>query len=137
MLVVDGSESMSYRSDPRGLSKYEYASIIAAGLGYLVLQQADAVGLARFDEQAGHTLRASNNPAQFNAIVKELDSPATGRKTRIRAVLDTLADQLARRHLVVLLSDLFDDVDDIIRGLRHLRHRRHEPVVMHVMDHDG
>jgi uncharacterized protein (DUF58 family) len=126
---------MSYRSDPRGLSKYEYGGILAAGLAYLVLQQADAVGLVRFDEAAHRVLRASNNPSQFNALIKELEQPPAGPKTRIGSVLDNLAEQLERRHLVVIISDLFDDADDLIRGLRHLRHRRHEPIVMHVMDH--
>lgn len=135
MLVVDGSESMSYRSDPHGLTKYEYGSLIAAGLAYLILQQADAVGLVRFDEQPQRVIRTTSNPAQFNSIIRELEQPPSGGKTHIRGVLDALAEQLVRRHIVVLISDLFDDADDLIRGIRHLRHRRHEPIVLHVLDH--
>ncbi|MEE8169941.1 MAG: DUF58 domain-containing protein [Phycisphaerae bacterium] len=135
LLVVDASESMAYRSSPRGLSKYEYASCLAVGLAYLVLQQNDAVGLVTFDEQPGRIVRASNRRGQYQVLQRELDRPPIGKKTRIRQVLDGLAEKLRQRHIVVVLSDLFDDPNDVLRGLRHLRHRRHEPVVLHVMDH--
>ena len=135
MLVVDASESMGYRSNPAGLTKYEYASVIAASLAYLTLQNADAVGMVRFDDRPGRLLKASNNPAQFHTIVHELEQPPRGAKTDVGGVLETLTELLHRRHLVVLLSDLFDSARQIVRGLRRLRHRRHEPIVMHVMDH--
>ena len=135
MIVLDASESMAYRSDARGLSKHEYAGIVAAGIAYLVLQQGDAVGLARFDENAHRVYKATNHPAQFNTIIHELEQPPVGKKTCIRPVLDALAEQLTRRHMVVILSDLFDDPDDILRGIRHLRHCRHEPMVLHILDH--
>jgi uncharacterized protein (DUF58 family) len=135
LLVLDASESMAYRGDARGLSKYEYAAVLAAALSYLVLQQADAVGLAAFDETPGRVLRASNRRGQYAALLQELQRPPGGRATRIRAVLDSLAEQLVHRHLIVILSDLFDRPDEALRGLHHLRHRRHELLVLHVMDH--
>jgi len=36
--------------------------------------------------------------------------------------------------VVVLLSDLFDDVEALQLGLKHLRHRRHEVIVLQVID---
>ena len=36
--------------------------------------------------------------------------------------------------MVVILSDLFDDVPRIIAGLKHFRHRRHEVIVFHILD---
>jgi hypothetical protein len=49
-------------------------------------------------------------------------------------LLHDLAERMTRRGLIVLLSDLFDDVPDILAGLKHLRHKRHEIVVFHVLD---
>ena len=36
--------------------------------------------------------------------------------------------------MVVVLTDLFDDVPRILAGLKHFRHRRHEVIVFHVLD---
>ena len=38
--------------------------------------------------------------------------------------------------MLVVISDLLDDVDDILRGLRSLRGRGHDLLVLHVMDDD-
>src|SRR5437773_7661989 len=43
-LLVDASESMRYGSGER--TKYDVACVAAAAMAYLVLQQADSVGLA-------------------------------------------------------------------------------------------
>ena len=44
-LVVDASGSMGYRGAPERLTKLEYASALAASLGYLLVRQQDAAGL--------------------------------------------------------------------------------------------
>jgi len=42
-LLVDTSESMSYKSDKAMFSKLEYAQFVAASLAYLIIHQQDAV----------------------------------------------------------------------------------------------
>src|SRR5262249_26962562 len=49
-------------------------------------------------------------------------------------IFHDLAERINRRSLIILLSDLFDDVPDVLMGLKHLRHKRHEVVVFHIMD---
>jgi uncharacterized protein (DUF58 family) len=149
MLLVDASASMRYRSQNSGLSKRDYAGAVAAAMAYLALHQADAVGLAMLDSHGGRVVRASNNPAQWKALVREMeetfaDNGTTGgtpvlrgpnKQANLSAMLDHLADVLTRRHVVVVLSDLFEDVPEVLGGLARLRHRRHEVIVFHVMDH--
>lgn len=134
MFVVDSSASMDYRGDSAGLSKREYAAALAAALAWLALHQADAVGLVAGDAHIRRALRTTNNPGQWRSLVTELDhTPAHG-ETRLRRVLDELAEQLQRRHVVVLISDLLDEPADILAGLKHLRHRRHETLVFQILD---
>jgi uncharacterized protein (DUF58 family) len=45
-----------------------------------------------------------------------------------------LAERLKKRGVVLVLSDLFDDVETMMAGLKHFRHRRHDVVVFHVLD---
>ena len=135
LMLLDCSESMAYRSDPKGLSKLEYATAIAASLTYLALQQQDSVGLAAFDEQITRFVRPSNNPGHWKTLIQEMEAAAGKRKTDLGTVMNDLAERLPRRMLIVVLSDLFDNLNRIVRGLKHLRYRRHEVIVFHVMDH--
>ena len=63
-----------------------------------------------------------------------MEETAAARKTRTGPIFHDLAERLARRGIVVILSDLFDDVDAMLAGLKHLRHRRHDVIVLHVLD---
>lgn len=134
MLVVDASESMSFRSPGADLSKLDYATSAAAALSYLALQQHDSVGLVAFDEKIGRYVKPTNHSSHWKTLINELQRPAGGAKTSIRPVLDDLAERLKRRTLIVLISDLFDDVDEIVKGLQRLRYRRHDVIILHVMD---
>jgi uncharacterized protein (DUF58 family) len=131
-LLIDGSASMGYRSGD--VSKYDYACMAAAGLAYLIVQQADSVGLAAFDAQLRQFLRPSSTPSHLKELVRALGTGPAKAETRVGTVLHELAERLKQRGLVMLFSDLFDDVPTIISGLQHLRHERHEVVVFHILD---
>lgn len=135
MIVVDGSESMNYRSPGTGMSKHEYATCVAAAITYLTLQQHDAVGLTVFDEHLRHFLRPSNHAQHWRIIIQELSRGTGPAKTSVGRVLDELAERLGHRMLVILLSDLFDEPASILRGFKHLRFRHHELIVWNIWDH--
>lgn len=134
MLVIDGSESMSYKSSLAPLSKFEYASAAASAIAYLALQQHDSVGLAVFDETVHTFLRPSNNPHYWQTLIAELERGAGVAKTSIKQVLGELAERLPHRTLIFLISDLFDDVESTLVGLKLLRYRKHEPVAWNIWD---
>ncbi len=129
VLVVDASESMAYRSAGSGMSKYEYASAVAASIAYLTLQQQDAVGLARFDDRLRDLVRPSTHAQQWKSIVHELALGPGGAKTSLQHVLDELTERISRRMMVIVLSDLLDDPEAVLRGCQHLRFGRHELLV--------
>jgi len=133
-LLLDTSESMRYRSSEAALSKLEYAQCIAALLSYLVLQNQDSVGMATFDNQVRSLIRPSSSPAQLKQLVAMMEQVAAEKKTLTGPIFHDLAERFKKRGLVVILSDLFDDVRSMLAGLKHFRHRRHEVIVMHVLD---
>lgn len=135
--VLDCSESMHYKGDAQGaMSKYHYASSVAAALAFLLLQQQDAVGLATFDDQVRNYVPASANPNQIKTLVHAMDIAEQKEKTSIEQVCHGLAEKISRRGMICLISDLFTDVDGLLRGLQHFRHYDHEVMVMHIMDAD-
>jgi len=131
-LLLDVSESMQYASGP--VSKYDYACLVAAALSYLVLHQQDSVGLVTFDDQVRRFLRPLSQPSHLKQIVQLMNQGAAREKTKLAPIFHDLAERINRLALVVVLSDLFDEVEDILAGLKHLRHKRHEVVVLHVLD---
>ena len=139
-LLVDQSESMQYgsgptRSDGRPMvSKYDYACLAAAALAYLTLHQQDSVGLAVYDNAVRHYLRPSSQGSHLKTLVNILNKGVGRERTALAPILHDLAERIPRRGIIVVLSDLFDEIPDILTGLKHLRHRRHEVVVMHVLD---
>ena len=133
-ILLDVSESMRYRSELAALSKLEYAQTVAASLAWLILQQQDAVGLATIDNIVRGIVRPGSNASHLKQIIHVLESATSERKTQLGPILHDLADRFKRRGIVVLISDLFDNVPTLLTGLKHLRHRRHDVVVFHLLD---
>lgn len=133
-LLLDTSESMRYQGPDAPLSKLEYAQCVAAALAYLVLQQQDSVGLVTFDNEVRQLVRPSSNPTQLKQLLAVMEQSRPERKTRTGPIFHDLAERLARRGIVLVVSDLFDDVPAMLGGLKHFHHRRHDLVVLHIMD---
>jgi uncharacterized protein (DUF58 family) len=133
-LLLDASESMRYQSGAATLSKLQYAQRAAAALAYLILHQQDSVGLIVFDNEIRSLLRARGNPSHLKEILRVVETVAPQRKTSTGPIFHDLAERLERRGIMIVLSDMFDDVETMLVGLKHLRHRRHEVIVMHVLD---
>ena len=133
-LLLDVSESMSYRGPDAPLSKLEYARCAAAALAYLVLQQQDSVGLVTFDKEVRALVRPGSNPSHLEQLLHVMEETSAERKTATGPIFHDLAERFKKRGIVVVLSDLFDDVDSMLAGLKHFRHRRHDVIVLHVLD---
>ena len=133
-MLLDTSESMRYKSDGAALSKLEYAQCIAGALSYLVLQQQDSVGLATFDREVRALVRASSNPSHLKQLLHVMEESVPERKTATGPIFHDLAERLKKRGIVLILSDLFDDIPSMMAGLKHFRHRRHEVILFHVLD---
>jgi uncharacterized protein (DUF58 family) len=133
-IVLDVSESMQYRGPRSPLSKLEYAQCIAASLAWLVLAQQDSVALATFDTEVRAYVRPSSSPAQLQQLLGVLEAGGGPRKTATGPIFHDLAERLKKRGVVLILSDLFDDVSSMMAGLKHYRHRRHDVILFQILD---
>lgn len=133
-LVLDVSESMRYRGPDSPLSKLEYAQCLAAALAWLVLQQQDAVGLVTFDDEIRADVRPSSSAAHLRPLLQVLEAAEPRAKTATGPIFHELAERFRKRGVVLILSDLFDDVSALLAGLKHFRHRRHDVILLHVLD---
>src|SRR4051812_25670177 len=131
-LLVDASESMGYGSGPR--TKYDTAAVAASAMAFLVLQQADSVGVGTVAGGVRGFLRPSGGTNQLREAVRVLADGPFGGPANLGPSLHELAARTGRRGVVFVVSDLLDDVPDILAGLQHLRFHKHEVVLFHVLD---
>src|SRR6266702_3076246 len=110
------------------------ADRLAAALALILLRQRDATGLITFDEAVREVVPARVKTGQWARLVRGLVSTPDGRGTAAEAALTRLTALLARRGLVILVSDLLFDRDLALTALRYLRHRGHQVIVVHLMD---
>ena len=132
-LILDASKSMDYSSAGQ-LKKIEYASYVAAALGYLMVEQRDAVGLTIYDERVRTSLPPRATKLYLQQLLRELETLQPGNKTVTAQSLHAVAERIRRRGLIVILSDLFDDPTEVMTALKHFRHRGNEVIVMQVLD---
>jgi len=136
-ILLDCSKSMRYGDAEEGMSKFDYGATVAACLTHLLQQQQDAVGLVTFDNKVVKNLPASSHPSHRKLVMHTLQETVPDNRTDVSDVFRELVQQIPRRGLVVLISDLFVDLPTLEQSLRHFRHRRHEVVVFQVMhDHE-
>lgn len=137
-ILLDASKSMDFTGEPGGdkprPTKATYAAYLATALAYLMLGQNDAVGLALFDSAVRQFLPPRTTPSHFKRMVEAMESDVPRGDTGLGQVLHQMAGRIRRRGMVILISDLIDDVATVADGLAHFRHDRHEVIVFHVMD---
>ncbi|TDB61407.1 DUF58 domain-containing protein [Arundinibacter roseus] len=138
-LLLDTSSSMYYPEETYG--KMTFSIMAAASLAHLLQRQKDAVSLATFSDQIEIQTQVKSTPSHIHKILLELEGllqkPRPLRKTSVAEVIHLLAEKIHKRSLVILFSDMFDDLEhseQLFSALQHLRHNLHEVLLFHVTD---
>jgi len=131
-ILLDMSNSMNYTSGK--ITKFQYASYLAAALSFLMIQQRDAVGLAAYDTELRSYLPPRSVHSYLNVILSHLEKLEPSSETDIGKNLHRVAERISRRGLIIVLSDLMDDPDAVLSGLKHFRHNGHEVLVLQILD---
>jgi uncharacterized protein (DUF58 family) len=142
-IVMDVSSSMYYPE--KDFNKLLFSVYTAASLIYLFKKQRDAFGLSVFSDTLEFSTQAKSTSVHQKYLFAELESllkrEGRGNKTSVAAALHTIADQIHKRSLVIIFSDMLeggtegDKLAEIFSALQHLKHNKHEVVIFNVMDH--
>lgn len=138
-ILLDCSASMRYPEQDLSagrMTKFEYAATLAASLGYLMVHQQDAAGLVLFDEEVRVNMPALSNQVHLRELIEQIDQARLERGTNGKRLFADLAGKLARRSLVIVISDLLADAEDVASALERIRFANHEVLVLHVLDYD-
>lgn len=132
-LFVDASKSMQCKVNG-AMTKHEYAATCAAALASLAMKQRDAVAVGMMDDGVTDYLDPSAKPGRWEECVRMLSRTPDRPVTELGKSLDQAAALSRHRGVVVIFSDLIDDVSAIENGLQKLRHRGHEVILFHILD---
>ena len=140
-ILIDNSASMHYPKD--NLGKITFSIMAAATLAYLLQRQRDAVGYCIFSDRLEEQTPVKSTGAHlhklFLGLQQTLSTMNSGERTAIADVLHQIANQIHKRSLVIIFSDMLDNaesVQEILNALHHLKHNQHEILLFHVMDID-
>jgi uncharacterized protein (DUF58 family) len=144
-LVLDQSSSMYYPEikniNANELNKIGFSVLASASIMQLLRRQRDAVGLSIYDDKEILKTQAKSSERHHHFILGKLEEISKQlpqmQMTNTAAHLSLLAQQLPRRSMVIIFSDLImnaDHRDDIFESMRHLKYRNHDVVLMHTFD---
>jgi len=137
-MLLDGSESMAVGTvqdaDGTVRTKFDTAATLAAALSYLIVNQADTVGLHLYADVSRAVLKPAGGLGRVRELLRMCAGAPYPRPASTGQILRKLGNQLGRRGVVFLFSDLLDDVPELVNGLRILRSQKHDVVLFHVMD---
>ncbi|MDA1161660.1 MAG: DUF58 domain-containing protein [Planctomycetota bacterium] len=130
--VVDTSGSMDFGSGD--VTKLEYARRLTGALGYMAIQQGDAVGLSCVAEGVVKSLLPKRGPAHLRTLFDLLEGAEPSGETQLVTVLHELAETIRQRALIIIISDLFVEPTLLRECFQHLRFRKHDVSVFHLLD---
>jgi uncharacterized protein (DUF58 family) len=134
-IVLDASGSMNYRGQ-KGVLKFDYARKLAASLAYLLMSQQDAIGLVTFDSKVRDIIPCRTKISHLHLMLETMVKTEPGKDTSLAPVIESLAQRLKRRGLVILISDFFDDPAALLRAIGILRKKGHEVIALQLWDRD-
>lgn len=134
-IVLDASGSMNYRGQ-KGILKFDYARKLAASLAYLLMSQQDAVGLVTFDSKVRDIIPCRTKITHLHLMLEAMVKTTPGKDTSLAPVIESLAQRLKRRGLVVIISDFFDDPVALLQSIGVLRKKGHEIIALQLWDRD-
>jgi uncharacterized protein (DUF58 family) len=143
-IIIDNSASMHYpiikNQDIDHLNKIGFSAVAAAALAEILKRQRDAIGLSVYSDTYEYYAPEKGSDRHRKMILHQLESllnskPSTATETY--KYLHEIAENIHRRSLLFLFTDMFQttiDKEALFDALRHLKHNKHEVVLFHTYD---
>lgn len=144
-IIIDGSSSMHFpeidyeKSDQ--FNKVKFSVYAAAAFMHLMKKQRDAVGLSIFSDKLDIHTPDKSSILHHKRLTHELENlinhPNKNTKTASIKALHTIAESVHKRALIMLFSDMMENVaeqDEVFEALQHLKYNKHEVILFHTVD---
>jgi len=146
-LIIDASSSMYFPEidyeKSEQFNKIKFSVYASAAFMHLMKKQRDAVGLSIFSDKLDVHTPDKSSLIHRKRLIHELEGlieqPKVNTKTSTIKALHTIAESVHKRSLIVLFSDMMENVaeqDDLFQALQHLKYNKHEVILFHTVDAD-
>ncbi|MBL4669661.1 MAG: DUF58 domain-containing protein [Flavobacteriales bacterium] len=143
-LIIDGSSSMYFPEidyNKNEFNKIKFSVYAAAAIMHLMKRQRDAVGLSIFSDKLDVHTPDKSSMIHHKRLTNELENlindPKINTKTSAIKALHTIAESVHKRSLIILFSDMMENVaqqDELFEALQHLKYNKHEVILFHTVD---
>jgi uncharacterized protein (DUF58 family) len=146
-IVIDNSSSMYFpvieNPDIDHPDKMTFSVYSAACIMNLLHRQRDALGISIFSDRVSLHTQAKSNSVHHKFLLGQIEEllapvlPDEHKNSNVTDSLHFIAENIHKRSLVVIFSDMFNtgtDTAALFDSLQHLRYNKHEVILFHVVD---
>ncbi|MEG1498760.1 MAG: DUF58 domain-containing protein [Bacteroidales bacterium] len=147
-ILIDTSSSMYFPVEKAPSlvhpNKLIFSIYSSAALMNLLYRQRDAVGFTAFSDQIDLQTEDKSNKVHLKYMYSELErilnistTPVLNRGSNLTEILHLAAEQIHKRSLIVIFSDMFDSISspiELFSALQHLKYRNNEVLLFYVHD---
>lgn len=130
VFAVDASASMDFGS--KGVTKWQYARMLAASLAWFSQRQGDRVGLAIYSDAIVEYVPPSTRHLSLILHTLERVTPKGGGSGE--QPIGPITELLSRSGITVFVSDWYLDPERITDALGKIRVRGHDVIAFHLID---
>lgn len=144
-MILDNSASMYYPEVENlsidSLNKIGFSVLAIAALMNVLKRQRDAVGLSIYSDSYNYYAPEKGSERHFQMLLAQLSeigkTKNPPKETKTYTYLHQIAENIKRRSLIFLFTDMFQtekDDEELFEALRHLKYNKHDVVLFHPMD---
>jgi uncharacterized protein (DUF58 family) len=134
-VLLDCSNSMSWRSENGLPNKFRYARQLAGALSYVSLWHFDRIVIAPFGKNLGQPFGPSQGRANTVPMLRYLTDLTPMGETDLPSSIEHYVHARRRPGLLLLVSDLLSgEPEQLTERLRGLRSRGWQTIVAHIVD---
>lgn len=144
-MILDNSASMYYPEVENlsidSLNKIGFSVLAIAALMNVLKRQRDAVGLSIYSDSYNYYAPEKGSERHFQMLLAQLSeigkTKNPPKETKTYTYLHQIAENIKRRSLIFLFTDMFQSEKDdaeLFEALRHLKYNKHDVVLFHPMD---
>ena len=144
-MILDNSASMYYPKVDKlqigSLNKIGFSVLSIAALMNVLKRQRDAVGLSVYSDTYNYYAPEKGSERHFQMLLAQLNQIGTAdiapKETKTYTYLHQIAENIKRRSLIFLFTDMFQTEKndaELFEALRHLKYNKHDVVLFHPMD---